>query len=62
MLSDSIDMSKIRYLIIIRLEGGEAVVTIPYAEMMADPDLIAGYVTAVIIFANSPIRTIRKAA
>ena len=62
MLSDSIDMSKIRYLIIIRLEGGEAVVTIPYAEMMADPDLIAGYVTAVIIFANSLIRTIRKAA
>jgi hypothetical protein len=30
--------------------------------MSIDPDLIAGFVTAVIIFAKTPIRTIRKAA
>ncbi|MFW9793104.1 MAG: hypothetical protein ACFFEE_02285, partial [Candidatus Thorarchaeota archaeon] len=35
---------------------------IPYAELTVDPDLIAGFVTAVIIFAKTPIRTIRKAA
>jgi hypothetical protein len=29
--------------------------------MTVDPDLIAGFVTAVIIFARTPIRTIRKA-
>ncbi|MHA2426234.1 MAG: hypothetical protein ACXAEF_15705, partial [Candidatus Thorarchaeota archaeon] len=33
-----------------------------YAELTVDPDLIAGFVTAVIIFAKTPIRTIRKAA
>ncbi|MFW9846165.1 MAG: hypothetical protein ACFFD6_05430, partial [Candidatus Thorarchaeota archaeon] len=38
------------------------VLNIPYAEMTVDPDLIAGFVTAVIIFAKTPIRTIRKAA
>jgi hypothetical protein len=42
------------------MEGGESVLNIPYAELTVDPDLIAGFVTAVIIFANTPIRTIRK--
>jgi hypothetical protein len=46
----------------IRVEGGESILNIPYAEMTVDPDLIAGFVTAVIIFAKAPIRTIRKAA
>lgn len=46
----------------IRIEGGESILNIPYAEMSVDPDLIAGFVTAVIIFAKAPIRTIRKAA
>jgi hypothetical protein len=44
------------------MEGGESVLNIPYAELTVDPDLIAGFVTAVIIFAKTPIRTIRKAA
>lgn len=44
------------------MEGGESVLNVPYAEMTVDPDLIAGFVTAVIIFAKTPIRTIRKAA
>lgn len=46
----------------IRIEGGESILNVPYAEMSVDPDLIAGFVTAVIIFAKAPIRTIRKAA
>jgi hypothetical protein len=57
-----LDFSKVRYLSLIRLEGGESVLNIPYAELTVDPDLIAGFVTAVIIFAKTPIRTIRKAA
>ncbi len=57
-----IDVSKVRYISLIRMEGGESVLNIPYAEMSVDPDLIAGFVTAVIIFARTPIRTIRKAA
>lgn len=58
----SIDVTKVRYISLIRLEGGESLVNIPYAELTVDPDLIAGFVTAVIIFAKTPIRTIRKAA
>ena len=51
----TLDVSRVRYISLIRLEGGESVLTV-------DPDLIAGFVTAVIIFAKTPIRTIRKAA
>ncbi|MHA1903119.1 MAG: hypothetical protein ACXADL_06800 [Candidatus Thorarchaeota archaeon] len=58
----SLDVSKVRYVSLIRLEGGESILNIPFAEMTVDPDLIAGFVTAVIIFAKTPIRTIRKAA
>lgn len=58
----ALDVSKVRYLSLIRMEGGESVLNIPYAELTVDPDLIAGFVTAVIIFAKTPIRTIRKAA
>jgi len=57
-----LDFSKVRYISLIRMEGGESVLNIPYAELTVDPDLIAGFVTAVIIFAKTPIRTIRKAA
>ncbi|MHA2003275.1 MAG: hypothetical protein ACW960_04125 [Candidatus Thorarchaeota archaeon] len=57
-----VDTSKVRYISLIRMEGGESVLNVPYAEMTVDPDLIAGFVTAVIIFAKTPIRTIRKAA
>ncbi|TFG33354.1 hypothetical protein EU527_08310 [Candidatus Thorarchaeota archaeon] len=58
----TLDVSKVRYISLIRMEGGESVINIPYAELTVDPDLIAGFVTAVIIFAKTPIRTIRKAA
>ncbi|MGY5875166.1 MAG: hypothetical protein RTU30_05430 [Candidatus Thorarchaeota archaeon] len=58
----TIDVTKVRYIALIRLEGGESVLNVPYAELTVDPDLIAGFVTAVIIFAKTPIRTIRKAA
>lgn len=55
------ETSKVRYISVIRLEGGESILNIPYAKMTVDPDLIAGFVTAVIIFAKNPIRIIRKA-
>lgn len=58
----ALDVSKVRYISLIRLEGGESILSLPYEEMSIDPDLIAGFVTAVIIFAKTPIRTIRKAA
>jgi len=58
----TLDVSKVRYISLIRMEGGESVLNIPYAELTVDPDLIAGFVTAVIIFAKTPIRTIKKAA
>ncbi len=58
----SLDVSKVRYISLISLEGGESILSLPYEEMSIDPDLIAGFVTAVIIFAKTPIRTIRKAA
>ncbi len=55
------EISKVRYISLIRLEGGESILNVPYSKMSVDPDLIAGFVTAVIIFAKNPIRTIRKA-
>lgn len=58
----ALDVSKVRYISLIRLEGGESILSLPYEKMSIDPDLIAGFVTAVIIFAKTPIRTIRKAA
>lgn len=58
----ALDVSKVRYISLIRLEGGESILSLPFEEMSIDPDLIAGFVTAVIIFAKTPIRTIRKAA
>ena len=58
----ALDVSKVRYISLIRLEGGESILSLAYEEMSIDPDLIAGFVTAVIIFAKTPIRTIRKAA
>jgi hypothetical protein len=44
------------------MEGGAPVATVSNRETTVDPDLIDGFVTAVIIFAKTPIRTIRKAA
>jgi hypothetical protein len=44
------------------MEGGTPVATVSNRETTVDPDLIDGFVTAVIIFAKTPIRTIRKAA
>ena len=57
-----LDVSKVRYISLIRMEGGESVLNIPYAELTVDPDQNQEAVTAVIIFAKTPIRTIRKAS
>ncbi len=62
MLTTSLDETCIRYLSVISVEDGENIVSVPYRGMMVDPDLIAGFITAVVIFAKTPIRTIRKAA
>ncbi|MGD9397711.1 MAG: hypothetical protein PVJ05_14850, partial [Candidatus Thorarchaeota archaeon] len=56
------DTDKIRYVSLIKMEGGTPVATVSNRETTVDPDLIDGFVTAVIIFAKTPIRTIRKAA
>ena len=56
------DTDKIRYVSLIKMEGGTPIATVSNRETTVDPDLIAGFVTAVIIFAKTPIRTIRKAA
>jgi len=58
----SIDLQKVQYVALIKLEGGEAIAAYSPREPVVDPDLVAGFVTAVIIFAKTPIRTVRKAA
>jgi hypothetical protein len=55
------DLDKVQYVSLVEVEGGKAVASYSPREYVVDPDLIAGFVTAVIIFARTPIRTIRKA-
>ena len=50
----------VRYLSLVRREGGEPIVGIPYREMSVDPDLVASFVLAVIIFENRQLKTFTK--
>ncbi len=50
----------VRYLSLVRKEGGEPIVGIPYREMSVDPDLVASFVLAVIIFENRQLKTFTK--
>ena len=50
----------VRYLSLVRKEGGEPVIGIPYREMSVDPDLVASFVLAVIIFENRQLKTFTK--
>ncbi|MGQ4912153.1 MAG: hypothetical protein ACP6KW_08285 [Candidatus Thorarchaeota archaeon] len=50
----------VRYLSIVRKEGGEPILGIPYREMSVDPDLVASFVLAVIIFENRELKTFTK--
>lgn len=51
---------EVRYLSLIRKEGGEPVIGIPYREMSVDPDLVASFVIAVIIFENRQLKSFIK--
>jgi hypothetical protein len=50
----------VRYLSLVRKEGGEPVIGITYREMSVDPDLVASFVLAVIIFENRQLRRFVK--
>lgn len=54
------DEAKVRYLSLVRREGGEPILGIPYREMRVDPDLVASFVLAVIIFENRQLKTFVK--
>ncbi len=49
-----------RYISHVRREGGEPILGIPYREMSVDPDLIASFVLAIIIFENRQLKTFTK--
>jgi len=51
---------EVRYLSVVRKEGGEPIIGIPYREMSVDPDLIASFVLAVIIFENRQMKNFTK--
>lgn len=51
---------EVRYLSLIRKEGGEPIIGIPYREMSVDPDLVASFVIAVIIFENRQLKSFIK--
>jgi hypothetical protein len=51
---------EVRYLSVVRKEGGEPIIGIPYREMSVDPDLIASFVLAVIIFENRQMKNFAK--
>jgi hypothetical protein len=50
----------VRYISLVRREGGEPILGIPYREMSVDPDLIASFVLAIIIFENRQLKTFTK--
>ena len=50
----------VRYISLVRREGGEPIIGIPYREMSVDPDLVASFVLAVIIFENRQLKTFTK--
>ncbi len=60
MNSIAIDEEKVRYISLVRREGGEPILGIPYREMRVDPDLVASFVLAVVIFENRQLKTFQK--
>lgn len=46
------DEKHVRYISLVRKDGGEPIIGIPYREMSVDPDLVASFVLAIIIFEN----------
>lgn len=60
MNSTTLDITVVRYISLVRREGGEPIIGIPYREMSVDPDLVASFVLAVIIFENRQLKTFTK--
>ncbi len=54
------EKAEVRYLSLVRKEGGEPIIGIPYRAMSVDPDLVASFVLAVIIFENRQLKTFTK--
>jgi hypothetical protein len=59
-MNQSDEDALVRYISLVRREGGEPLIGIPYREMSVDPDLIASFVMAVIIFENRQLKTFSK--
>ncbi len=60
-MNESIESEKkIRYISLVRRDGGEPILGIPYRAMSVDPDLVASFVLAIIIFENRQLRTFTK--
>ncbi|MFW9843744.1 MAG: hypothetical protein ACFFEV_04145 [Candidatus Thorarchaeota archaeon] len=60
MTEDAVEKPEVRYLSVVRKEGGEPIIGIPYREMSVDPDLVASFVLAVIIFENRQLKNFTK--
>ncbi|MGY5879828.1 MAG: hypothetical protein RTV31_06235 [Candidatus Thorarchaeota archaeon] len=60
MTKDVEEKPEVRYLSVVRKEGGEPIIGIPYREMSVDPDLVASFVLAVIIFENRQMKNFAK--
>ncbi len=50
----------VRYISLVRKDGGEPVLGISFREMSVDPDLVASFVLAIVIFENQQLRTFIK--
>jgi len=50
----------VRYISLVRKDGGEPVIGIPFRGMSVDPDLVASFVLAIVIFENQQLRTFIK--
>ncbi len=50
----------VRYISLVRKDGGEPVLGITFREMNVDPDLVASFVLAIVIFENQQLRTFIK--
>jgi len=50
----------VRYVSLVRKDGGEPVLGIMFREMSVDPDLVASFVLAIVIFENQQLRTFIK--
>ncbi len=60
MIESNVDEEKIRYISLVKKEGGEPILGIPYREMRVDPDLIASFVLAVVIYEGQQLRNFTK--